>query len=130
MNKIELERARMENFKKLDIAYRPKINTVEVNVNNTIEHELAKFYCVWLIRKGIPAYELQTWFDTSYLEFNKRYKTTGNFKHEWERPQCITEARMKDGARWDIFVLDSGECIEIETGKSYVKNRNGIVIKI
>lgn len=151
MNKEQLERARIGNLNKLDQSYRPKINAVEVDINNSIEHELAKFICVWLIRNGVPINQLLE------FPFSKLVSPTKNeprielksfiknnsrkFKHEWERPCIVTEARFDDlcynlKLKWekqqrraDIFVLDTGVVVEIETGKSYDKE-GAITVRI
>lgn len=98
MNRIELEKKRRENLRKLDIAYRPKINAVEVDIGNTFGHENAKFVCVWLIRKGIPASTLQDIIDArNSFEMEKIIEEYGQkFKHKWEVPCVVTEARFSN----------------------------------
>jgi len=81
MNQRELEKARRNNLNKLDTAFRPKINAVEIDINNSVEHELAKFICVWLIRKGVNTDRLQTFFD----------------KNEWG---LDTEIPIKEHLKW------------------------------
>lgn len=76
------------------------------------------------------------------------------FKYEWERPQIVCEARFNENfietdknattiwkinkitsnkpikiihRRVDLFVLDTGEIIEIETGKSYEKEGENVI---
>ena len=128
MNRQELENKRLENYHKLDtFAFRPKYNAVEVNINNSIEHELSKFMCVWLIRNGVSANELQDIFDTFKLTkqeyfviparlFKEMKDDCDGFKYQWERPVIITEARFKGNLkRVDIYILDTGEKVEIET---------------
>ena len=116
MNKQELELARWKNLNKLDVfAFRPKINAVEINVGNSINHELTKFLCVWLIRNGVPVYELETFLKKPQI-IPERIIERGigligelmdnvqditdlygqKYKHEWERPNVVTESIMKD----------------------------------
>ena len=149
MNRLELENKRLENFHKLDWQqFRPKYNALEVDINNGYEHEKAKFRCLWLIRKGVPAFKLQDILMGE--EFEENFFI--NFKHEWERPVVITEARFKEFSgikkvktkeyldmdvyhnvpikrRADIFILDTGECIEIETNHK-IKKEDSIVVYI
>jgi len=145
MNRVELERKRLENFHKLDwMQFRPKYTALEIDIGNSIEHEMAKFICVWLIRNGVPTDLLQgsfkwnkltegevNWKSVPLQEFADRTKNLGQkFKHEWERPVIITEARFKGGKRRaDIFILDTGECIEIETNHK-IKKEDSIVVYI
>jgi len=163
MNKQQLERIRRENFNKLDTAYRPKVNAMEININNTFEHELAKLLCVWLIRDGFTLGQLQEivpkWMKNSKLSQQGNLFLGQDFKREWQRPQVVTEARFskdltpmyggpinkrplyyldkfgnklknKSRRRADIFILDTGEIVEIETGKSYKKGENVITVNI
>jgi hypothetical protein len=110
--------------------------------------------CLWLIRKGVPAFKLQDILMGE--EFEENFFI--NFKHEWERPIVITEARFKEfekinnkeiekyletrnikdiikenvkpiQRRADIFILDTGECIEIETNHK-IKKEDSIVVYI
>jgi len=113
-----------------------KINSVEIDIANSIEHELAKFVCVWLIRKGFLANNLPKIYKEwnlacdgelifSYIpEIIKKYGQ--KFKRKWQIPQVVTEARFKKieyvkstgktkGAdvfdfapRADIWILDKG----------------------
>lgn len=163
MNRKELERTRRENLNKLDTAFRPKINAVEIDINNSSNHEFAKFMCVWLIRKGCPANTLSEIFEEGWDEEGV---LTADFdcedyeiKHEWERPQVVTEARfgvqviLKDISREqyenkhnqkeilkhikeatekmtrraDIFILDTGEIVEIETNKKVKKEGDNVI---
>jgi len=173
MNRVELESKRLENFHKLDWQqFRPKYNALEIDIGNSIEHETAKFLGVWLIRKGVPTDLLQSsfkwdkltegevdWKSVPVEEFAQLTKNLGHkFKHEWERPIVITEARFKEfekinnkeiekyletrnikdiikenvkpiQRRADIFILDTGECIEIETNHK-IKKEDSIVVYI
>lgn len=142
MNRLELENKRLENYHKLDVyAFRPKYNAVELDINNSIEHELAKFMCVWLIRNGVSAIELQDIFDTFKLTkqnyfvipsrlFMEMKEDCDGFKYQWERPVVITEARFKGNLRrTDIYILDTGEKVEIETNHK-VKKEDSITVYI
>lgn len=154
MNRKDIEKIRRENLNKLDTTFRPKINAVEVNINNSIEHELAKFICVWSLRIGFPASQLQ-YVITGQFEgktiFLPIILLGQKFKHEWERPQVVTEARFKK-TRWDvgnkyypdldkagnlkigtiqrradIFILDTGEIVEIETNPKIEKEGDNVI---
>ena len=141
MNRLELENKRLENFHKLDWQqFRPKYNALEVDIGNSIEHEMAKFICVELIRNGVEAKQIPTlrirgfnfWkFSPIPMAIEWAVKEHGQkFKHEWERPVIITECRFKGGKRRaDIFILDTGECVEIETNHK-VKKDDSIVVYI
>lgn len=130
MNRKELELKRRENLRLLDTGYRPKINAVELNINNSIKHEAAKFYISWMIRKGVPidsmlvtiykgvaTHKLKRPRDIDLAEY-----ITDNFgqkfSRKWQRPQIVTEARFSKRLRADIFVLDTGEVIEIAQTES------------
>jgi hypothetical protein len=131
VNKKKLEIKRWESLSQLDFAYKPKLNCLEIDVNNSLRHELAKFVCMWLVRNGVGAEELQKYFrDRRWEEASKKLSSllrqTGSTTH---RPKIVSEARFKDGRRVDIFVLDTGEKIELETGKSYNK-KDAIIVKI
>ena len=63
MNRLQLETIRKSNFHKLDTAFRPKKNAVELDINNSMEHNLALTICQILIRKGFPASQLQVVID-------------------------------------------------------------------
>jgi len=149
MNRVELERIRRENLNKLDTAYRPKVNALEVDIGNSFVHELVKFYCVWLLRNGVPANMLPK---LNMKEIDWRYfgaaELYSKFKHEWKRPQVVTEARFKKSIkinpddlmvenlerlhkskqrRADIFILDTGEIIEIETDNKVKKEGENVI---
>jgi len=127
MNQKQLIQTRQNNLKLLDTLARPKLNAVEVDINNNIEHETTKFLCVYMIRKGVPATTLPKYFQNmSKYKVREFIDCFGEkFKEEWRRPVIITEARFKKFSgktrRADIFILDTGEKVEIETGVSYIK---------
>jgi len=138
MNQRMLILERLKNYSKLDgDAYRPKVNALEIDINNSLKHEFAKFLCVWLIRKGVEADNLPkiiknhffTKMDSLGIKGDiSRYMT--RFKHKWEVPEVVTEARFKDGKRrGDIFILDTGEIVEIETNHK-IKKKGAITIYI
>jgi len=182
MNRKELEKTRMDNFRKLDPAYRSNLNRIEYNPSESIEHFMTKTIGFVLLRNGIPAERLPEWFnwrkDNHELKSDKLDELTKLFsnvikgylipdfmkefkKHSWQRPQVITEARfkreinepigkmtdvkMKKGEiyikgkffpqrRVDIFILDTGEIVEIETTEKRAKRFDGdkstIVVRI
>ena len=35
------------------------------------------------------------------------------FEHGWQRPKIMTECKLRNQGRWDIFILDTGERVEI-----------------
>jgi len=128
MNKKELEKIRKKNYEKLDYyRYRPKINALEIDINNSYKHEKAKFDCIWAIRKGLPANLLPEMFKFRTCVFRNKFINKYRVKHKykWQIPQVITEARFKNKRRVDIFILDTGEMVEIETGKS--KEKKGVI---
>jgi sugar diacid utilization regulator len=122
---------------------------VEVDINNSLEHELVKFLCVFAIRKGIEAQSLQKIIDKSKNteRLNSMIDTyKGYFKHDWMRPVVITEARFKKSEqkdfcynlktpmkkqtrRADIFILDTGEKVEIETNHK-IKKEDSITVYV
>lgn len=144
MNKLELERVKMKNWRAIDsMPFRPKVNNVEIDINNSIEHELLKAISVILIRNGVEVDNLphvlsadlffegiDCWgMDTSAslqnhvsctiatLMRNIIKKYGHKFKNKWEVPDVVTEARMKNGRRIDVYVLNNGKSLEIECGK-------------
>jgi hypothetical protein len=161
LNQLQLETIRRKNFNKLDTAYRPKKNAMEIDINNSIEHEIAKFFCVWLIRKGLPAEQLPEIFENDWddgilaTDFDC---DDSEIKESWRRPVVVTEARFKPAnvisayhsdkhksqkqilkemtevtqkltRRTDIFILDTGQCVEIETDKT-IEKENAITVRI
>ena len=158
LNREQLERIRRENLNKFDSAYRSNLNRIEYNPSESIEHFMAKTICFILLRNGVPANQLRSWIKNDPLTYNFQQdwkdwesltpdlitqwiKDDGQkFKHEWQRPQVVTEARFMtwygklEGKlkqrRADIFILDTGEIIEIETGKSYEKKDDVIVVRV
>jgi len=140
MNRLQLETIRKSNFHKLDTAFRPKKNAVELDINNSMEHNLALTICQILIRKGFPASQLQVVIDKIFFKGaipKPIALLETKFEHEWERPQIITEARFKKEFsvrskqdKVDIFILDTGERICIETGKSYEKEKDVITVRV
>jgi hypothetical protein len=151
MNREQLERIRRENLNKLDSAYRSNLNRIEYNPSESIEHFLTKSICFILLRNGVSTEWLQriineTYFATDILRMNVKSNELPilitqslryyrqKFKHEWQRPQVVTEARFKDkcpksGRRVDIFILDTGEIVEIETDPK-VKKEGAITVRI
>jgi len=138
MNRKELELKRLENLKKLDRSYRPKINAVEVDTNNSFKHEFSKFLSVFLLRAGYTADELSILIPKI---INRKCKALLKEMHylvarkypfprkKIIKPNVVTEARFKNKRRADIFVLDTGEIVEIETNKK-VKKKGAITIYI
>jgi hypothetical protein len=134
MSQRDLEIKRIANYNKLDLAYRPKTNVLEIDINNTLAHELAKCVCFYLLRKGIPANLLPEFFkqkdwhnpSNSYMFVIQNGSV---YKRTYLRPHIVVEARFKEGRRADLFCLDSGEKIEIETNKR-VKKDDSITIYI
>ena len=148
MNKETLIKARKINFEELEKEkYKIiKRNAVEVDVNNSFAHELAKFVSVWLIRHGVLPEYLQDIFAKDFITHFGNFaidvwqsfvKTVDSvvdnfglkYDADWKRPEIVTEARLKNGRRADIFVLDTGEIVEIETNKK-VKKEGAITIYI
>ena len=168
MNQRMLILERLRNYNKLDTdAFRPKVNALEIDINNSPQHEMAKFLCVWLIRKGVPAdilpkifrynedFEEETYGDPigSILEISsdipmivKKYGV--KIKEKWRVPEVVTEARFRDkfercdehhkngtytakarNRRADIFILDTGEIIEIETNHK-IQKKDSITIYV
>lgn len=135
-NLKQLEAIRISNFNKLDLAFRPKINALEVDIGNSLRHEMAKMICVFLIRKGVPCNLLpeyftrfkKNWYDPTVakcfaLEFGQTFQKTDY------RPSIVTEARFKNGKRCDVYDLDTDEKVEIETKKKVTKP-DSITIRI
>ena len=123
MNQKDRLQTRKENLKLVDTdTYRPKINCLEIDVNNTFRHELGKFMMYWLIRKGVNAdcasvafnvddiYRRMMFLDDDLKEFIEK---NGVKLKKQEVPHIVSEARMREGHRADLFILDSGERVEI-----------------
>jgi hypothetical protein len=120
MNRTQLESIRIQNLRKVELlTYRPKLNAIEIAPNNSFSHEFAKFTAAWLIRKGLPSNQLPDFFEIARnalpMEALEDFirKNRLEFEYEWLRPEIITECRMRDQGRWDIFILDTGERVEI-----------------
>ena len=129
---------RGKNLQLLDESYRPKINAVEIDINNSFKHEFAKFLCVYLLRKGYDPFELQDLIpkilkkkcQALLREISRLTRRKYPFpKVKIEYPDVVTEARFKNRRRADIFILDTGKIIEIETNKK-VKKKGAITIYI
>ncbi|MCK5333817.1 MAG: hypothetical protein KAJ24_04850 [Candidatus Aenigmarchaeota archaeon] len=153
MNQKDLLLRRKENLKLLDTdAYRPKINCLEVNPNNTFKHEFGKFLMYWLIRKGVQADCASTIFNThkaDALTFNRdtiaynldeicsriekfMEKNTVKLK-KWQYPCSVSEAHMRDGSIRDQHILDTGQRIEIVSScdKSVVPyDKDTIIVRV
>jgi len=122
---------------------RLKVNAVEIDINNSIEHELGKFICVWLIRKGVPRDLLPEYFknakiggyDVQDIAIGLAEGDGQKFNRKWQVPQVVTEARFKVKSTWlqrrraDIFILDTGEIVEIETNKK-IKKKGAITVYV
>lgn len=134
---------RKENLKLLDTdAYRPKINCLEVDVNNTFKHELGKFLMYWMIKKGVPAdcagervKYIANSTRTDYVAYlvNHFVESDGVKLKKHEVPSIVSEARMREGHRADLYVLDTGERVEIISScdKSVVPySKETVVVKV
>lgn len=127
MNRSQLELIRNQNLRKVELlTYRPRVNAVEIAVNNSFGHEYAKFLSAWMIRNGVRASQLPRFFagDTISIKddvenFIEKYSM--KFEHNWERPEIITECRLRNEGRWDMFVLDTGERVEIVASSQLAK---------
>lgn len=157
MNKKDLIRTRTANKAKLEPSSWKNKNRIEIDIGNSIEHELAKCICFILLRNGvIPEvckqkieHLIQTDEDISFYQLEKTIEEYGQkYKKEWQRPVIVSEARLKPKViltnvydtkeevlsnpyplnekkiqrRADLFVLDTGEIVEIETNKKVKKN--------
>lgn len=150
MKRKELEKIRRSNLNKLDRSFRPKINAVEIDINNSIKHELGKVICFWFLRKGVLPEMIQSFFnvaeDYKFDNINEVFEELKlyasyygqKFKRKWQVPQVVTEARFKELIPWgkglhrrraDIFILDTGEIVEIETNKK-IKKKGAIVVYV
>ena len=76
----------------------------------------------WLIRKGVNADCASGFFENKkYMDMISRFDFTTGLsiklnsvklkKHEV--PHIVSESRMRDGSRQDLFNLDTGERIEV-----------------
>jgi len=124
MNRIEMEKKRRENIRKIEYTDRTHINCVRFNIGNTFKHELSKFIISWLLSGG----KIKLKEDFNDLVLRVVATSTQEFMEE----DFITEARpMGRKRRYDVFALTSGNIYEVETGKSYEKKgKNIIVVKI
>jgi hypothetical protein len=128
MSQKNLILTRKENLKLLDTdKYRPKINCLEIDVNNTFKHELGKFLMYWMVKKGVPAdcaskkfewnpfpeSDLSLRMDEMESMIESITKCNGVKLKKHEVPHIVSEARMRAGHRADLFVLDTGERVEI-----------------
>jgi len=129
MNKYELMESRNKNFQRLDLqTFRPKINAIELDIGNTLRHELSKVIVVWFIRHGYSASSIPPMFGFGGIteklrELENIVKTPNTGFTTWQVPQIVTEARFKGGKRRaDVFILDTGEIVEIETNRAIHKS--------
>jgi hypothetical protein len=133
---MDLEKRRMKNYNKLDLSCKPKLNVLEIDYCNSIQHEMAKMIAYYLLKKGVlpemlPEYFLKKewWNPHNAYMFSVMHGCT--FRKPYHRPFLVTEARLKSGRRIDIFFLDSveGTFIEIETDRNVTKP-DSITIRI
>ena len=128
-NKLIQEQKQLDKVDKF--AYRPKMNALEVDINNTMEHESAKFLCLWMIRKGVHPMLLPKFLENpgqyKLADFVRMYKSPAR-----EGIDVMTEVRFKDHTRADLWIPSEDIKIEIETGKSYDKpiSERTVVIRI
>ena len=143
MNQKDRILIRKKNLKLLDTdAYRPKINCLEIDVNNTFKHELGKFLMDWMVKKGVPAdcageriEDIAQSPRISYIDYliTRFVESDGVKLKAWEIPKSVSEARMKDGSRIDQFILDTGQRIEIvnHNDKSVVPyDKETVVVRV
>lgn len=143
VSKKDLQLNRKRNLELVDTdKYRPKINCLEIDINNSFKHELGKFLMFWLIRKGVNADCASIYFNhkpildaIGYLKENITLfiKTDGVKLKKHEVPHIVSEARMREGHRADLYVLDNNQRIEVvnHCDRSVVKyNDKTIVVRV
>lgn len=152
MNEEELIKIRRENYDKLDnFSFRHKRDAIELNRGHTPKTNFAKVACWVLIKNGVPANLLPEIVpklfreDDTVVEHNialmlnmipAAIKAYGRkFKHVWEVPEIVMEAKHKRGTTgdWDLYILDTGERIEIvDANEKAVKpyDEKTIVVRI
>ena len=135
MNKETLMEVRRKNKAKLDFAFGKKVNSVEVDINNTPRHEMMKTFVIYLLRKGVPANMLPMvcrWesgdIPISIVMMRAR-PFFEKYKHDWEVPEVSSEARFRDSTRADVYDHDDGSRIEIETDHR-ISKKDSITIYI
>jgi hypothetical protein len=103
--KRELKQKRRENLEKCSKNAQKHVNCIRLNIHNSEEHEFAKVVAWWFIRNGVPSNKIQNFFSDKktskiYHEFTKSvrqfwHKHGKIYDYDWERPQILTEARLK-----------------------------------
>lgn len=144
MNKRDLIRARTANKAKLEPSSWKNINRIEIDIGNSIEHEIAKCICFILLRNGVPAEQLPHLvpgricgaenpeeYSAYWIErMVEEYGIAHGLK-EWQRPVIVSEARFKDGHRADLYVLNNDNEVEIILSSEPKKlKENQILVRI
>lgn len=143
MNRIELITKRNENRRKLTLNSLRNVNKV-VFGSESIGHKLGKTIGFIFLRAGIEAEQLQSFFNDPWWQDLKMIewfieKFGQKFKHWWKRPHVVTEAEFTTQAinywgkkidrRADLFLLDNGKIVEIETNHK-IKKEGAITVYI
>lgn len=140
MNKSDCIIKKGETLEDIMVSDRFKRNMVQINTNNTIEHEFAKFLAGWLIRKDVPSsqiydvFQQKEWKELKECVIKNVNRLEKDYsipvENDWEREEFITEARHVDGRRVDLETLLYHKKLEFESGRSYEKTDDSVSISI
>jgi len=156
-NKAKLEPSSWKNINRLEFSFSndpDKSESIEHKLAKSICYILLRN---GVLAEVLPKLNSDLWDDLEFGEIDtglirEEIRNHGQkFKKEWERPVVVTEARFKPiqkGAcsfgekmfqiiggtdiitrRADLFILDTGECVEIETDHK-IKKENAITVYI
>jgi len=127
MNRQELEGKRVQTLSKyryLGLTYYPSLlinKTIHQN-NESLRHEIACYMIDCIIQRGGDVRVIFPMIEKFIQEFSD--KITPIFKHwcfKGNERKIISQAVASNKRKIDRVILDSGEKIEVETGKSYKK---------
>jgi hypothetical protein len=135
MNKKDLALNIRSNKSLIEYSDRSHVNCVRVGIGNSLKHELSKFFVGWILANGGDVRILFPLFKTEILDkvaWNTFEKIYDQWCFKGSERNFICEARfMKSKERADVFCLESGERIEVETDKKRAerfKDKKGVLV--